>query len=261
MIKRRNQTLILILILFHINIGYSQDVSMNDSISSRSIHEVSKINYKGKLSYKQFIIPALLIGYGFYALECDGLLDFNKEVKEEVYLEHPHGFLHVDDYTQYSPAVAVFGLQALGIKGKNSVKDELIIYALSVGITTAVVYPLKKITKEWRPDHSAPNSFPSGHTAISFASAEFLRREYKDISPWYGIAGYAVASGTGFLRMYNNKHWFSDIAAGAGIGIASTTMAYWLHDKIRWGKKKTNTATIYPIYNNSVLGVGLVKNF
>lgn len=67
--------------------------------------------------------------------------------------------MHVDDYSQYAPAVAVFGLQALGIKGKNNIKDELIIYALSVGISTAVVYPLKTTKKIWRPDHSAPNSF------------------------------------------------------------------------------------------------------
>lgn len=260
MIKNQMRMFLLAILLLHNRTGYTQNETVQDSIST-TIQEPIKIKFDNKLSYKQFIIPALLVGYGVYALECDGLKDFNTEVKEEIYLEHPHGFMHVDDYSQYAPAVAVFGLQALGIKGKNNIKDELIIYALSVGISTAVVYPLKKTTKIWRPDHSAPNSFPSGHTAISFASAEFLRREYKDKSPWYGIAGYAVASGTGILRMYNNKHWFSDIAAGAGIGIASTTMAYWLHDKIKWGKKKKNTATIYPIYDSGVLGVGLVKNF
>ena len=33
--------------------------------------------------------------------------------------------------------------------------------------------------------------------ALAFASAEFLRREYWNVSPWIGIAGYAVATGTG----------------------------------------------------------------
>ena len=44
-------------------------------------------------------------------------------------------------------------------------------------------------------------------------------QEYKDVSVWYGISGYIVATGTGFFRIYNNKHWLTDVAAGAGIGI------------------------------------------
>lgn len=80
-----------------------------------------------------------------------------------------------------------------------------------------------------RPDGSAFNSFPSGHTATAFVGAEVLRREYWHVSPWIGITGYAVAAGTGFLRMYNNRHWLTDVLAGAGIGILSVEIAYWLY--------------------------------
>jgi len=38
--------------------------------------------------------------------------------------------------------------------------------------------------------------------------------------------GYAVAAATGILRLYNNKHWFSDVVAGALIGILSARLAY-----------------------------------
>ena len=37
----------------------------------------------------------------------------------------------------------------------------------------------------------------------------------------------------GFLRMYNNKHWLSDVVAGAGIGIMSTKIAYWIYPVIK----------------------------
>jgi membrane-associated phospholipid phosphatase len=96
---------------------------------------------------------------------------------------------------------------------------------LVMGIT---VQSIKNITKVQRPEGFGKNAFPSGHTATAFAGAEFLRQEYKEVSPWYGIAGYAVATTTGILRMYNNMHWFRDVVAGAGFGILSTKLAYWL---------------------------------
>ena len=121
MIKNQMRMFLLAILLLHNSTGYTQNENVQDSISTTK-QEPLKIKFDNKLSYKQFIIPALLVGYGVYALECDGLKDFNTEVKEEIYLEHPHGFMHVDDYSQYAPAAAVFGLQALGIKGKNNIK-------------------------------------------------------------------------------------------------------------------------------------------
>jgi membrane-associated phospholipid phosphatase len=95
-----------------------------------------------------------------------------------------------------------------------------------------VAHPVKRLARRDRPDASDFESFPSLHTARAFANAEFLRVEFKDVSPWYGIAGYTIAAATGYLRIYNNKHWLSDIVAGAGLGILSTKIAYWLYAKI-----------------------------
>ena len=86
--------------------------------------------------------------------------------------------------------------------------------------------------------------FPSGHTTEAFAYAEFIQQEYKDVSPWYGAVGYAAATATGLLRIYNNKHWLSDVVAGAGIGMASTKLAYLLYRAIKrksFNSKKMNT--------------------
>lgn len=69
----------------------------------------------------------------------------------------------------------------------------------------------------------------SGHTATAFMGAELLRREFWGVSPWIGITGYAVAAGTGAFRMVNNRHWFTDVVAGVGIGILSVEAAYWLY--------------------------------
>ena len=224
-----------------------------------SATSAQKTAIESKISVKQFIVPAVFIGYGLVALENNGLKNLNISTKKEIEKHHPFFRSHVDDYSQFLPAATVFGLQALGIKGKNNWKDEAVIYAMAIGISSAFVFPLKKITHVERPDGSNFFSFPSGHTATAFASAEFLRREYGDVSPWIGVAGYAVAAGTGALRMYNNKHWFSDVVAGAGFGIASTTLSYIIYDNVL--KKYHLTFSIVPTYYDNKIGFLVMKNF
>lgn len=218
---------------------------------------------KNRFPAKSLVIPGLMIAYGVTALENDGLKSFNAELKDEAYAENPHKKIPIDNYLQFAPAAAVYGLNALGIKGKHNFRDRSMIYAMSNIILTGTVFSLKKITAVQRPDGSAYTSFPSGHTAEAFASAEFMRMEYKDVSPWYGIAGYAMAATTGYLRMYNNKHWFSDVVAGAGVGIVSTKLAYWLYPKIQhklFRDKLPNTA-VMPTYQNGSFALGMVHKF
>lgn len=214
--------------------------------------------------FKQLIIPTVLIGYGVVGIESDQLKLFNTEIKEEIN-EDIDEKITIDDFSQYVPAVSVYGLNALGIKGKHNLKDRTIILGTSYLLMSASVLSLKSITKVERPDGSGFNSFPSGHTATAFAGAEFLWQEYKDVSVWYGISGYIVAVGTGAFRIYNDKHWLTDVAAGAGIGILSTKVAYWINpwiqDKIFKSKEKNSMSTIAPFYNGKQFGIGLLKQF
>ena len=123
---------------------------------------------------------------------------------------------------------------------------------------------LKDLTKIERPDGSANNSFPSGHTATAFSGAEFLWQEYKDVNIWYGISGYAVAAGTGFFRIYNGRHWLSDVAMGAGIGIMSTKIAYWVFPYVQkhfFKSRKEVGAIISPFYNGNQVGLGMLIPF
>ncbi|NII29215.1 phosphatase PAP2 family protein [Pseudoflavitalea sp. X16] len=212
---------------------------------------------------RSLIIPAAMISYGVTSLASHGLKDVNRSIKEELAIEHPHNKVSIDNYLQYAPALAVYGLNAAGIKGKHNFKDRTILYGMSMLISNSAVFSIKKFSGEKRPDGSDYYSFPSGHTANAFVAAEFMRQEYKDVSPWYGVAGYAMAATTGYLRMYNNKHWFSDVVAGAGVGIASTKLAYWLYPMLQRGlskNKKLNTV-IMPTYQDGAVGVGLVHKF
>ncbi|MBO9562604.1 MAG: phosphatase PAP2 family protein [Niastella sp.] len=212
---------------------------------------------------KSFIIPAAMISYGFTSLGSHGLKDINKNIRNELAMEHPHNAIHIDNYLQYAPAIAVYGLNAAGIKGKHNFKDRTILYTMSMLISNSTVFSIKSLSKQTRPDGSDAMSFPSGHTANAFVAAEFMRQEYKDVSPWYGVAGYAVAATTGYLRMYNNKHWFSDVVTGAGIGIASTRLTYWLYPMIQRGlfKKKNPNTVFMPTYQDGAVGIGFVHKF
>jgi membrane-associated phospholipid phosphatase len=205
-----------------------------------------------------------MVAYGVVSLNNKELRSVNLKVKEEVYTDRTNkNQLHIDNFLQYTPALAVYGLNAMGIKGKNNFRDRTLLYAMSELIQSAIVFPVKKIAAENRPDESNTLSFPSGHTASAFAAAEFMRQEYKDVSPWYGVAGYAAAAGTGFLRMYNNKHWMSDVVAGAGIGIMSTKLAYWIYPVIKRKlfKDKEVSTVVMPIYQEGSFGLGLVHHF
>jgi membrane-associated phospholipid phosphatase len=123
---------------------------------------------------------------------------------------------------------------------------------------------LKRTTNVTRPDGSDTKSFPSGHTATAFMGAEFLYQEYKDVSVWYGITGYVVAASTGFFRIHNERHWLTDVATGAGIGILSTKIAYRIHPlikKIIFKDKDKINGTILPFYNGRTYGLGLSMIF
>lgn len=140
---------------------------------------------------------------------------------------------HYDDYLQYVPALSVFGLNAMGVKGKHSVRRAFVSYAFSAAIMGSIVNTVKYSAKVERPDGSSRNSFPSGHTANSFMNATFVHKEYGQYRhPLYSVAAYSMATATAIGRQLNNRHWISDVLAGAGIGILSTELGYLLANQL-----------------------------
>jgi hypothetical protein len=267
MMKRKVAVLIMGLIASGVNAQQNDSLFISKDTSiiqlKNSINDASKKMSDSRKRIKSFIMPGVMITYGFISLGNDGLKNLDEEVKEEVWTEHPHRLRHIDNFLQFAPAISVYALNAVGIHGKNNLRDRTMIYLLSNVMANALFFSVKKITRQLRPDGSSYTSFPSGHTAEAFASAEFLHQEYKDVSPWYGVVGYATAATVGYLRMYNNKHWLSDVIAGAGLGIVSTKISYWLYPKIKkWLFKDRHAHTaLTPVYQNKSLGFALVHNF
>jgi membrane-associated phospholipid phosphatase len=85
-------------------------------------------------------------------------------------------------------------------------------------VSRVAVEGLKFAVDKDRPDDSGDDSFPSGHTADSFASATFIQQRYG----WqWGIPAYIGATFVGYSRVQSDKHFVEDVLAGAVIGILS----------------------------------------
>lgn len=210
---------------------------------------------------RSLIVPSVLVGYGIFGTYTDIGDSINRSIQSTA--SHTSTNDHLDDFVAITPVAAVYGLNLCGIKGKHNFKDRTIIIGTSYAILLPVVYGTKAATGILRPDGSAYTAFPSGHTAVAFAGAEFLRQEYKHRSPWYGIAGYTIATATAGLRVYNNKHWAADVAAGAGLGILSTQAAYLIHPWMakKFFSKKNASVSIAPTITSDRISLSFSARF
>lgn len=142
-------------------------------------------------------------------------------------------------------SVAGIGLLSVVLKNKKGVQTSLL--ATQAMITSGVwVHLIKMLTGRERPlinniivkpesgnwygpfamyNHdlalekpgSSFNSFPSGHTANAFSIATVFASQYRDIKA-IPIISYSIASLVGISRLTENKHWSSDVFAGAFLG-------------------------------------------
>jgi hypothetical protein len=137
-----------------------------------------------------------------------------------------------DTPEQVAMALATFAYGKLADQPKVShLANDLLQAQLLSGI---LVEPLKFATQRLRPyqtGHCGVNcSFPSGHTAITFADATVIERHLG----WkYTLIGYAVASYIGVSRLHDNQHYLSDVVFGAAVGsIAGRTVVH--HSRDYW---------------------------
>ncbi len=208
----------------------------------------------------ELIMPLTLVGAGTLGF-VEPLKNARFEVRD--YLDEWRGDhrVTVDDYLQYVPLGAVYGLSMLGADAKHGYVDRTLEFATSYVALGLMVNAIKYTVREPRPDGSAHNSFPSGHTATTFMGAELVRIEYGDDSPWYSVGAYTIAAAVGVLRVYNERHWFTDVFAGAGIGILSARIGYWLLPYTRKAMYRLTgcDAFVYPAisYEGASLGVAM----
>ena len=213
------------------------------------------------------IPPGAAIAYGAFSFWIHPIRQLDFDVQGEIKKTSPNFNTKAENYFLAGPIVMAYGLNLIGVAGKNTFIDRTALLGLSAAFAGVSSLSIKHFSHRLRPNGSDYLSFPSGHTTIAFMGAEFLAQEYSTKSPVYTIIGYSFAVTTGVFRMYNRDHWLSDVVAGAGFGIVSTKLAYltypyirnWLTHKDKNGK--TKTTLLMPTYQDGVPGLAFATTF
>ncbi len=190
--------------------------------------------YDHSISWQQCVAPASLLTTGtIISLMPQQHIDIDGGLRTWSQSDgHPR--FEVENYAQYLPAASALMLKACGVQSRHSWRDIICLETGSIIVGTTLTTAMKYSIGVERPYGGVYNSFPSGHTFTAFMGAELLRREYGEEYPGIAIAGYTVATGVGLMRIYNNRHWASDVLAGAGVGILSASLMYWLAPYLRF---------------------------
>lgn len=88
--------------------------------------------------------------------------------------------------------------------------------------TVCRIRPFEELGLEILIQKPTTSSFPSGHTASSFAAATYVYL----VNRRYGSVLLAFAATVGISRMYLLVHWPTDVFAGAIIGIVCAYTVY-----------------------------------
>ncbi len=176
------------------------------------------------------------------------------------------GSLLGDPYLHLGVAALVYGGGMLADSPKWKETGEMLVESLA--LADAATLLIKEGTGRGRPVATAHkgdfkpfgfkndyDSFPSLHTASSFALASVLARTSENIP--VAVLSYTAATFVGFSRMYQNKHWASDILLGAAIGELSGRVVTGYHAS----HGGTNRLVLLPAVSNGGATMNLLYRF
>ena len=163
--------------------------------------------------------------------------------------------------TIYPTMVIGGGLYSVGLfAGNDNIRTTGRMVFESVAIAGLITTITKSVFGRHRPYTNAGSiafegptinvdylSLPSGHATVAFALSTTLANRIHNTYASIGL--YSLAGITAFARIYDDKHWASDVFLGAAIG-------YFVGDFISGKKSKDCAYQIYPTIN----GLKLIYN-
>jgi membrane-associated phospholipid phosphatase len=198
-----------------------------------SAHEMGSKPQDNYLKPKAIIIPAVFLVYGGLKPVVKAIPELDNKIMSNVEAYHAAFHTNAADYLMWAPSAAVYTLNGFNVKTSHTFKQHLALEVGSVLITGGLGLGIRKVTENIKAFNQEGSKFPSGHTANAFRGAEILHQELKYSHPVFSYSGYIVAAGVGILRIYNKQHYLSEVVAGAGLGILSTKLTYWIFDEVK----------------------------
>lgn len=166
------------------------------------------------------------------ALLLDRALDGAVRDGGGIALEPLSDALNYGGRPQYAAALLAGTWAAGELAGRGEVADAALHVgaALAAGgvMNGALKYTLgrERPSETGDPHHFRPfadqnrwQSFPSGHTVVAFSLASAVSEEAR--RPWVTALAYGGAAAVAWSRVYEDKHWASDVTAAALIGIVA----------------------------------------
>ncbi len=153
-----------------------------------------------------------------------------------------------------------------GMAFKNNRSQKVALMSLKAYILSGLMVQIPKVLiNRHRPYHDNPprhdifegpslklyKSFPSGHTISAFSLATVIASEYWSTG-WIPALSYSMATLVGISRMYDKKHWSSDVLVGAALGYAIGRL---VHRSENW---KWNA---YPSVSHNTAGLSINYTF
>lgn len=126
--------------------------------------------------------------------------------------------------------------------GSDLMRTQIISGLITIGMKGAV---------NRRRPNGAAYSYPSGHTSCAFATATVVNNHFGSV---WGIPAYAVATYIGLSRLQENKHYLSDVIAGAILGT-------YVSSKLMGRQSRSGSLLIAPGSVGNGMGLSLSLRF
>lgn len=244
-------------------------LSLNIFAESLTLNLVKEVPTDGKkfiyslseLKSSDYMLGLGILGTGLIATTFDdNIKTFVNNHKSDT-LDHLSPVFR--SFGEFYPSLVLVGAGYL-FDNDKSVKTGF--YAAEASILGAgITYVAKNIFARARPytnegSHSWGNesfnsdysSFPSGHSTVAFATAAVIADMYSD-KKYIPQISYTLATMTALSRIYDDKHWFSDVLLGSSIG--------YLTGKALMKIKKEDNTYIGPQSDGKNIGIAFGGRF
>ncbi len=212
----------------------AQDIQIVKSPADSGIKELRN---QHDLKLTTLIVPGTLLLYGALKPAVRGISNLDNDILEHIKKSQPGFHTNAEEYLMWEPSASLYIIDAFKQRTKNSFKEHLFLDAGSIIVTGGIGYLMRKISGNIKVYNMQGTKFPSGHTANAFRGAEILHQELKYNYKLFSYSGYVAAVAVGILRIYNKDHLLTEVLAGAGLGIISSKLTYWIFDKVKFHKR------------------------